>query len=72
MASSGDKSDSLFSDNASHDRVDLIVTAMCQVTGTWGNTLRFVVLIVAVGMTVRMLTGPIPWERLAALFKLGG
>jgi hypothetical protein len=52
---------------ASHDRWVLLVNALTQLVGSWGNTLRLAFLAVI----VRMLVGPISWDQLAALFKLG-
>jgi hypothetical protein len=48
-----------------------LVDALTQVTGSWGSTLRLAFLVMAVGVTVRVLVGPIPWEHLATLLKLG-
>jgi hypothetical protein len=56
----------------SHDRWNLLVNAVGRATESWGNTLRLAFLIVITGTTVRVLAGPIPWDQLAALFKLGG
>jgi hypothetical protein len=56
----------------SHYRWVLLVDALGRVAGSWGTTLRVGFLVVAVGMTLRMLVGPIPWDQLAALLKLGG
>lgn len=55
----------------SHDQALQFVHALTQVTRSWGSTLRLVFLVVAVGATVRMLVGPIPWDQLAALLELG-
>ena len=54
-----------------HDRVLQLVHALTQVAGSWGSTLRLAFLVVAVGVTVRMLVGPIPWDQVVALLKLG-
>lgn len=55
----------------SHDRALQLVHALTQMTASWGSTLRLAFLVVAVGVTARMLVGPIPWDRLAALLELG-
>lgn len=49
------------------DRWIFLVNALTQLVGTWGNTLRLAFLAVI----VRTLVGPISWDQLAALFKLG-
>jgi len=39
---------------------------------SWGNALRFVFVFVSICLAVRTVVGPIPWDQLAYLFKLGG
>jgi hypothetical protein len=56
----------------SHDRVVFIIAALCRLTRTWGDTLRLVTVILAVGVTLAVLAVCTPWDDIAALFRLGG
>lgn len=57
------------SPNGSH--VGVILAALHHMTRSWGTTLRFVTIVVVVGVVMRMLVGPIPWDRLTSLLELG-
>jgi hypothetical protein len=52
--------DRLSSDTVSSDRVVFIVAALCRLTQTWGDTLRLVTIILAVGVALAALAACIP------------
>jgi hypothetical protein len=51
------------------NRWPLLSRAFGRVIGTWGNTLRFALIVVVVAIALRAVAGHVPWEILLRLLR---
>jgi hypothetical protein len=53
------------------DRWSALSRAFHRVNGSWGNTLRFALTVVVVGLVLRMVADRIPWDLVLQLLRRG-